>query len=474
MSPADYRMIPVADLLPHPNNPRTDLGHPQKLAELANDIAENGNTIRLRVVPVTEGPDAGKFLLVEGHRRTEAAKLGGVPELLSWVDPSLDTLAKQIEAMLRENTHREGITASNEAKAIQTMLDCEGMSVKKVAKSIHRSETFIRSRSRFAARPEIAHKLVDTGGLTLEQSEAFDEFEDDHEAYQQLILMATNPHRGRGDWENVVNRLRTKRDAPARKAAAEALIKELKVPTITNQQSYSYDRDYRADERTDAEHAAAGELALVDSYSGKIQWYRKQTRETSKKIPLTEAQVAEKKRLKDLEAGLEQDQAIWDEHLRRSLTDAGGGLPLTAEEKRIRAGLAASVLRHNGDHVRASQLLLNREYSYSSGDGEALRGAIAKLRPLQLTMLIAELHLRPDSLHKPGNWDPSSYGWREHEGVARWILIRQDIFDYPPSVFELETMEHFRASAAERKAQRDAEAAETEAFAAEESENDDA
>lgn len=91
-------------------------------------------------------------------------------------------------------------------------------------------------------------------------------------------------------------------------------------------------------------------------------------------------------------------------------------------------------------------MLLNREYNY--GNGEELRDAIAKLRPLQLTMLMAELHLRPDSLHKPAIWDPTGYGWREHEGVPRWILVRQDIFNYPPSVFERETMDHFRALAA--------------------------
>ncbi|MET3349614.1 UNVERIFIED_ORG: ParB/RepB/Spo0J family partition protein [Arthrobacter sp. UYEF1] len=447
MSPADYRMIRVEALLPHPHNPRTDLGDPQKLAELANDIAENGNTIRLRVVPILEGKDAGKFLLIEGHRRTEAAKLGGVHELLCWVDPFLDTLALQIEAMLRENTHREGITASNEAKAIQTILECEGMSVKKVAKAIHRSESFIRKRSRLAGLPAVAHQLVDGGGLTLEQSDAFDEFKDDHESYQELILMATNPHRGVGEWDRLVKQLRTKRDAPVAKAASETLIKELSIPTLDRNQTYSghYNRDYQADRRTDAEHAAAGEFAFINENSGQIEWYKKASSGQAPKTPPTEEEKEARRKLKDIEAGLEQDLAMWDEHLRRCLTDAGGGLPLTPAEKILQVGIAPNVLGSYPDYERACELILGKKYVGLSGGAIEVREAVARLRPLQLVMLMAELQLKPSQLHKPSTWDPTSYSWRESEGTARWLLVRNDVFNYPPAVFEREAMAHFTA-----------------------------
>lgn len=448
MSPADYRMIPVTDLVPHPDNPRTDLGDPQKLAELANDIAENGNTIRLRIVPITEGADAGRFLIVEGHRRTEAAKLGNVPLLLAWVDPSLDTRAKQIEAMLRENTHREGITASNEAKAIQTMLDCEGMSVKKVAKSIHRSESFIRKRSRLAHMPPVAHQLVDAGGLTLEQSEAFDEFKDSPEAYQDLILMATNPQMRSHDWDRLVAALRRKRDAPQKKADSEKLVKELAVPVLARNEVYNgYTRDYQAEQRTDEEHAAAGEFAYINENSGQIEWYRKIKGAATTKVPLTDEQREAKRKLKDLEAGLEQDLAIWDEHLRRCLADAGGGLPRTKEEIRTSTGLANCVLRFQSDFQRASDLILHKPYTYGSEATAELYGALGRLRPLQLAMLMAELHIKPESLHKPAIWDSTDYRWRENEGVPRWIRVRRELFGYEPAVFEQEAMDHFIAQA---------------------------
>lgn len=456
MSPADYRMIPVADLVPHPHNPRTDLGDPQKLAELANDIAENGNTIRLRVVPILEEPDAGKFLLVEGHRRTEAAKLGQVHELHCWVDPSLDTLAKQVEAMLRENTHREGITASNEAKAIQTILECDGMSVKKVAKAIHRSESFIRKRSRLAGLPAAAHGLVDAGQLTLEQSDAFDEFRGDASAVDQLLRCAQNKYETAHDWDRLVLNLRMRRDAPVHRAASEELIKEHKLTMLTENQTYSghYSQIY---EKTlsDEEHAEAGHCARLMEGSGKLSWFKKTGSGKEPKQPATEEEKAARRRLKDLEAGLEQDLAIWDEHLRRSITDAGGGLPRTKEEIRISTGLASCVLRFGTDFARASELILGKPYTYGAEATAELHGALDRLRPLQLTMLIAELHIKPEALHKPASWDSTDYRWRENEGVPRWIRVRQELFGYPPAVFEQEAMEHFIALASTSSADDD-------------------
>ncbi|MCT9624309.1 ParB N-terminal domain-containing protein [Pseudarthrobacter equi] len=440
-------MVAVADMIPHPDNPRDDLGSPQELAELANDLAANGNTIRVRLFPITTGPDAGKYLIIEGHRRREAAKLGNVPELEAWIDPSCDTKAKQIEEMLRENTHRVGITASNEAKAIQTLLDCEGMNVRKVAKAIHRSESFIRQRSRLAHMPPVAHQLVDGGGLTLEQSEAFDEFKDDPDATQALTLVATNPRMNRWDWDREVLRCRTRRDAPAKAAQAAKVIEETGALVITEGQADSghYDRDYSADKLSTEEHVAQGHYAHVSGHDGELRWYKRSETALARK-PLTDEEREAKRRLKDISAGLEQDLALWDEHLRASLTDAGGGLPLTAAEVRLQAGLASGLLEHSGHYQRAGELLLNKDNSL--GLGAELREAVNKLRPLQLVMLRVELKLKPDNLHRPATWDTKPSHWKgEETEINRWIRVREEVFGYGPAVFEKEAIEHFKTQA---------------------------
>ncbi|KQR02505.1 hypothetical protein ASF72_10755 [Arthrobacter sp. Leaf141] len=448
-------MVPVKDMIPHPNNPRDDLGSPQELAELANDLAANGNTIRVRLHPITAGPNAGKYLIIEGHRRREAAKLGNVAELEAWIDPSCDTKAKQIEAMLRENTHRVGITASNEAKAIQTLLDCDGMNVRKVAKAIHRSESFIRQRSRLAHMPAVAHALVDGGGLTLEQSEAFDEFKNDADATQALTLLATNPHRNKWDWDREVMRCRARRDAPAKAAEAAKLIEATGAQVITDGQADSghYDRDYSADKLTDEEHAEKGHYAHVSAHDGELRWYKRSETAQARKS-LTEEERAAKLRLREITAGLEQDLALWDEHLRASLTDAGGGSPLRADEQLLQFGMAAGLLEHSGHYERAGQLLLNKNSHIAYG--QELREAVAKLRPLQLVMLRVELKLKPDNLHKPATWDRKPSPWKgEETEINRWIRVREEVFGYGPAVFEREAIEHFKAEAAAKTAGKD-------------------
>lgn len=434
----EYRMVPVTAIYPHPNNPRTDLGDPQKLAELANDLAENGNTIPLRLFP---NPDGKTFLAIEGHRRTAAAKLGNVEELYCWIDPAVNTLAKQIEAMLRENTHREGITTENEAKAIQTLLDCEGMSVRKVAKSIHRSETFIRQRSQIAKLPDRARGLIDGGQLTLEQSAAFDEFRDDTDAIEKLTYVAQDRYSNKHDFERQVLNLRMRRDQPMHAAESERVIREFKVPTLTENQTYSghYHSVHQGDQ-TDEQLAKAGHFARIAAGSGKISWYKKVSGADTKR-PATEEEIAERKRLKDLEAGLEQDLALWDEHLRRSIAEAGGGLPLTAAEKRVQAGMAACVLRHHGDYARATELLIEGDYS-----ADKVSAAVNKLRPLQLAMLMVELHIKPEKLHKPGTWELESWSVGANQRINNWIQARRDVFGYEPAVFEQETIDHFAAA----------------------------
>ncbi|MCO4256490.1 hypothetical protein [Pseudarthrobacter cellobiosi] len=241
--------------------------------------------------------------------------------------------------------------------------------------------------------------------------------------------------------------LRTKRDAPVTKAASKELIKELAVPTLDRNQTYSghYNRDYQAERRTDDEHAAAGEFAFINENSGQIEWYRKTTSGQAPKTPPTEEEKEARRKLKDMEAGLEQDLAMWDEHLRRCLTDAGGGLPLTPAEKILQAGIAPNVLGSYYGYERACELILGKKYVGLAGGAIEVREAVAKLRPLQLVMLMAELQLKPSQLHKPSTWDPTSYSWRESEGTARWILVRNDVFNYPPAVFEREAMAHFTA-----------------------------
>lgn len=431
----EFRMIPVADLLDHPQNPRDDLGDPQKLAELANDIAENGNTEALHVYPITEGEDAGKFLLVAGHRRTAAARLGNVDELYARLRPDLDTLDKQLETMLRENTHREGITPINEAKAIQAMLDCEGMSVKKVAKRIHRSETFIRSRSALVKLPDSAKAAIDAGRMTLEQSLIFDEFADNEEATAELTRNA-----GTTDWTYTVNRLRGAKVREFKQAASEQLVKDLDIKTITSQQAYSstkYVRDYDR-EKIPAERVAAGQVAVI-GYQGDLEWYDVKS---SAKKKLTDEEIADKKRLQDIAAGLEQADALWLEFLERKIRDAAGHFDRPEDAPAVLALRKSMFSGYDAKRTRAARVLgVSVDGVMTLEQSAEVDSAVAKLKLLQLAYLHAFLHLMKDDLHKPATWQ-CRYAW-DRTSLQSFLDLRKEIFGYDVTAYEQETIDYW-------------------------------
>ncbi|QSZ49382.1 ParB/RepB/Spo0J family partition protein [Arthrobacter sp. D5-1] len=443
----EFRMIPVADLVEHPQNPRDDLGDPQKLAELANDIAENGNTEALHVFPITEGENAGKFLLIAGHRRTEAARLGNVAELYARLRPDLDSLDKQLETMLRENTHREGLTPINEAKAIQAMLDCEGMSVKKVAKRIHRSETFIRSRAAMVKLPESAKSAIDAGRMTLEQSQIFDEFADDEEATAELTKNA-----GTTDWGFTVNRLRNAKVRKFKTAASEQLIKDLGIKTISSYDSYSsnkYSRDYDRD-KTPGERVAEGQVAVLGS-QGDLEWY--QVKQTGKK-QLTEAEIADKKRFKDIGAGLEQADALWLEHVERKISAAAGHFDRPEDAPAVLALRKSMFAGYSADRARATRVLgigVTAEGGMTADVVAAVDARVDKLKLLQLAYLHAFLHLMKDSLHKPSTWH-CKYEW-DRTSLQKFLDTRREIFGYEVTAYEQEAIDYWdekeRAATAE-------------------------
>ena len=115
--------IPVERLVPHPDNPRKDLGD---LTELAASIKENGVFQNLTVVPEVED----RFTVIIGHRRLAAAKLAGLTELPCVVVEM--TPKEQVQTMLLENMQRSDLTVYEQAQGFQMMLDL-GATVEEIA-----------------------------------------------------------------------------------------------------------------------------------------------------------------------------------------------------------------------------------------------------------------------------------------------------------------------------------------------------
>lgn len=124
--------MPVYQLIHHPDNPRKEFGD---LSELTESIRKKGIMQNLTIIPeecrelpVEEQPTLdkinmnGKFLVLIGNRRMEAAKQAGVEKLPCRIVTGLSK-KDQIAIMLEENMQRNDLSISEQANSFQLMLD---------------------------------------------------------------------------------------------------------------------------------------------------------------------------------------------------------------------------------------------------------------------------------------------------------------------------------------------------------------
>ena len=147
-------MLPTIEtgrLIPHPNNPRQDLGD---LTELAESIKVRGVLQNLTVIPAdtetyrkktaSKKAYTGDYTILIGHRRAEAAKLAGLAEVPCSIVMDMDE-PTQLATMLMENIQRNDLTLVEQGKSLQLMLDYEG-SYKGVAEKTGISESTVRRK----------------------------------------------------------------------------------------------------------------------------------------------------------------------------------------------------------------------------------------------------------------------------------------------------------------------------------------
>lgn len=137
------KMIPIENLVHHPDNPRKNIGD---IEELTDSIRKNGIMQNLTVVPAPE--ELGKFWVLIGNRRFEAAKQAGLDELPCLIAEGL-TKTEQIGIMLEENIQRNDLTVIEQAQGFQLMFDL-GETVQSISKRTGFSEKTVRNRLNIA------------------------------------------------------------------------------------------------------------------------------------------------------------------------------------------------------------------------------------------------------------------------------------------------------------------------------------
>lgn len=216
-------MIDVDNLIPHPDNPRKDLGD---LTELSDSIREQGIFQNLTVVPAEDG----KYTVIIGHRRLAAAKLAGLKKVpCAVVEMDEDT---QFSTMLLENMQRSDLTVLEQADGIQ-QLQMRGFSLDEIRQKTGFSKSTINARLKVASLPANEAKKAYENGATLADYIKVSELE--HKTDQKELL----EYVGNRDFEWKYNALLIEQNKRHNKPRIEEIIKKYKLKELSSNQRWS-------------------------------------------------------------------------------------------------------------------------------------------------------------------------------------------------------------------------------------------
>lgn len=223
MPEAEMVFIPVERLVPHPDNPRKELGD---LTELAASIKENGVFQNLTVVPEAED----HFTVIIGHRRLAAARLAGLTELPCVIVEM--TAKEQVQTMLLENMQRADLTVYEQAQGFQMMLDM-GETVESIAKKSGFSQTTVRRRVKMMELDQAKLKEVSARQLSLGDFDTLAQIEDIRERNSVLESIGTRDFAA-----NVYRALAAQKERKNR-PLVKAWLKKVGAKEISKQDTWS-------------------------------------------------------------------------------------------------------------------------------------------------------------------------------------------------------------------------------------------
>lgn len=193
-------MVQVDVLHPHEKNPRIDAA---SVAELVESIREHGVE-----VPLVVAPQLGeeRWVVLAGHRRLTAALQLGLEEVPAQIRADLTDARDQLAFMATENIHRDQLTAVEESRLVQDMLDL-GMSEAEVAKQTALAKKRVAERVKLKKLTGDAGEKLHRGQITVDDALVIAEYSDDPEIAEQL-----NETAGTGMFDWTVSRAKQRRE----------------------------------------------------------------------------------------------------------------------------------------------------------------------------------------------------------------------------------------------------------------------
>ncbi len=150
--------IPVLAVEPNPLQPRKTFDH-AALEDMMNSIREHGV---MQPITVTRAGE-GRYELVAGERRWRASKMLGL-ETIPAVIRDADTDKKLVLALI-ENIQRQDLTALEEAKAYEQLINEYGFTQDDVARQMGKARSTVANTLRLLGLPSEIQQAIGSGEL---------------------------------------------------------------------------------------------------------------------------------------------------------------------------------------------------------------------------------------------------------------------------------------------------------------------
>ena len=144
--------IPIEDIIPNRFQPRLAFDD-KALGDLANSIKQHGI-----IQPLVLRRIDDKYEIVAGERRYKAAKLAGlvaVPAIITEMDDNTSA-----EVAIVENVQRKDLTAIEEARSYNTLLEKENLTQEELANKMGLSQAAISNKLRLLSLDDEVQKAV--------------------------------------------------------------------------------------------------------------------------------------------------------------------------------------------------------------------------------------------------------------------------------------------------------------------------
>lgn len=160
----DVRLIAVADLSPHPGQPRKHFDD-AALDELAASIRDRGV-----IQPIVARRTDRGYQIIAGERRWRAAQRAGIHQVPVLVRDFDDSAT--LEIALIENVQREDLNAIEEAEAYRRLIADFGHKPDTIGRLVNKSRSHVANLLRLLELPQVVRDHVAAGRLTMGHARA--------------------------------------------------------------------------------------------------------------------------------------------------------------------------------------------------------------------------------------------------------------------------------------------------------------